>query len=345
MAAPWRRTRGARRGRGPRSPSLRGLAALGQVGRAARRRRVPAPLRRGASLRLVRDLHGPAGEAAGCKCTPEARIGRPRPPIHTQGRCRGRSKACRGLRPPPRCACSLATTRCGGTHSRWRASRASRCCSAAPSTTSTCRRDLPPSSRGLCRPPCDLLPTISARPPSSAGEDGGQHERAAMFCETLLRGAVPGASHRRVQARPHAPPTHHDDHHHIPSPTPRPLPRRLPRCHHGHCRPRLAPPGRRQRRMHAQLDALAEAAATQAGSDLAAISLRSRPTCLRPRSSLPPISLRSRSDLAPISPQVGFDPKRGFTGFVAGLRAPGQTPVLSFKYAHPRTLPLHTISP
>ena len=46
--------------------------------------------------------------------------------------------------------------------------------------------------------------------------------------------------------------------------------------------------------MHAQLDALAEAAATQAGSDLAAISLRSRPTCLRP-SLLPP------PDLAPIS--------------------------------------------
>ena len=49
-----------------------------------------------------------------------------------------------------------------------------------------------------------------------------------------------------------------------------------------------------QRKAHAQLDALAEAAATQ----------------------------------------VGFDPHKGFTGFVAGLRAPGQMPVLSFKYEY-----------
>ena len=49
-----------------------------------------------------------------------------------------------------------------------------------------------------------------------------------------------------------------------------------------------------QRKAHAQLDALAEAAATQ----------------------------------------VGFDPQKGFTGFVAGLRAPGQMPVLSFKYEY-----------
>ena len=49
-----------------------------------------------------------------------------------------------------------------------------------------------------------------------------------------------------------------------------------------------------QRSSHAQLDALAEAAATQ----------------------------------------VGFDPQKGFTGFVAGLRAPGQLPVLSFKYEY-----------
>tara|TARA_B110001452_G_scaffold152824_1_gene127166 strand:+ start:2388 stop:4148 length:1761 start_codon:yes stop_codon:yes gene_type:complete len=49
-----------------------------------------------------------------------------------------------------------------------------------------------------------------------------------------------------------------------------------------------------QSTLHDQLDALAEAAATQ----------------------------------------VGFDAKKGFTGFVAGLRAPGQKPVLAFKYEY-----------
>ena len=46
--------------------------------------------------------------------------------------------------------------------------------------------------------------------------------------------------------------------------------------------------------MHAQLDALAEAAVSQ----------------------------------------VGFDSHKGFTGFVAGLRAPGQMAVLSYKYEY-----------